>query len=476
MPAAEQPTQLTLDLGDRPRLTAGAGLPEMTGPERVRAELDVLGLDVSAHVVEFYAPLLRRARGHPQPRPARRPQPQRGVGGRGQGRHPDPAGALRAPGRLPHPRRLHRAVGLHLLRGRPGPLRRGGLPLLAAARARCRCAAPATAGSRSGPPAPGSSPPLWDAWQLGGLAGARAAIAAGEAEARARAEATEQAARERDARTGRRVLVHASGFKQSPYADIRPPGADPRSGRGAPGAVVPAGAGRRAALAQAVARQPRQLRTLGWVPTHRPAAAPHPRRRPAVSDERSRPRRAGAQPGLRTAAVQAALDTLAARPQRRPRAPAAGARPRGWHRRHRRAARGGRPRRHRRRPEPRRPRLAGAAGPPRPAPRRASTPCRATPTPSASSAPAASGPPTTWSACHGTLEVVDDPDAALANIAAVLAPGGTLSLVVAQRLPAAPGPRPGRAVRPRPGDPRAARRALGRRRPRTAAVRRARGA
>jgi S-adenosylmethionine-dependent methyltransferase len=38
---------------------------------------------------------------------------------------------------------------------------------------------------------------------------------------------------------------------------------------------------------------------------------------------------------------------------------------------------------------------------------------------------------------HGTLEVVDDPDAALANIAAVLAPGGTLSLVVAQRLPAA---------------------------------------
>ena len=38
---------------------------------------------------------------------------------------------------------------------------------------------------------------------------------------------------------------------------------------------------------------------------------------------------------------------------------------------------------------------------------------------------------------HGTLEVVDDPDVALAGIAAVLAPGGTLSLVVAQRLPAA---------------------------------------
>ena len=38
---------------------------------------------------------------------------------------------------------------------------------------------------------------------------------------------------------------------------------------------------------------------------------------------------------------------------------------------------------------------------------------------------------------HGTLEVVDDPDTALGNVAAVLAPGGTLSLVVAQRLPAA---------------------------------------
>ncbi len=38
---------------------------------------------------------------------------------------------------------------------------------------------------------------------------------------------------------------------------------------------------------------------------------------------------------------------------------------------------------------------------------------------------------------HGTLEVVEDPDAALAGIAEVLAVGGTLSLVVAQRLPAA---------------------------------------
>ena len=36
--------------------------------------------------------------------------------------------------------------------------------------------------------------------------------------------------------------------------------------------------------------------------------------------------------------------------------------------------------------------------------------------------------------CHGTLEVVDDPPATLAALAAVLAPGGHLSLVAAQRL------------------------------------------
>ncbi len=36
--------------------------------------------------------------------------------------------------------------------------------------------------------------------------------------------------------------------------------------------------------------------------------------------------------------------------------------------------------------------------------------------------------------CHGTLEVVDDPQATLTALASVLAPGGHLSLVAAQRL------------------------------------------
>src|SRR5690606_1773104 len=50
--------QLSFDLGDAPEATAPSGLPEMTGAERVRAELDVLGLDVSAHVMDAYAPFL----------------------------------------------------------------------------------------------------------------------------------------------------------------------------------------------------------------------------------------------------------------------------------------------------------------------------------------------------------------------------------------------------------------------------------
>jgi hypothetical protein len=50
--------QLAFDLGDQPGETEATGLPEMSVAERVRAELEILGLDVSRHVVDFYAPLL----------------------------------------------------------------------------------------------------------------------------------------------------------------------------------------------------------------------------------------------------------------------------------------------------------------------------------------------------------------------------------------------------------------------------------
>ena len=51
----------TLDLGDAPGEGPGelsSGLPEMTAEERMRAELEILGLDVSRHVVDSYARFL----------------------------------------------------------------------------------------------------------------------------------------------------------------------------------------------------------------------------------------------------------------------------------------------------------------------------------------------------------------------------------------------------------------------------------
>ncbi len=50
--------QLALPLGDDPSAVTASGLPEFTGAEQLRAELDVLGLDVTRHVVDFYEPFM----------------------------------------------------------------------------------------------------------------------------------------------------------------------------------------------------------------------------------------------------------------------------------------------------------------------------------------------------------------------------------------------------------------------------------
>ena len=62
-PATPRPVesvQLTLSLGDEPGATGeeATGLPEMTTDERMRAELEILGLDVTQHVVTPYAAFL----------------------------------------------------------------------------------------------------------------------------------------------------------------------------------------------------------------------------------------------------------------------------------------------------------------------------------------------------------------------------------------------------------------------------------
>jgi len=48
--------QLALDLGDAPNETTVSGLPELTVAEQTRAELEVLGLDASRHVLACYEP------------------------------------------------------------------------------------------------------------------------------------------------------------------------------------------------------------------------------------------------------------------------------------------------------------------------------------------------------------------------------------------------------------------------------------
>ena len=50
--------QLALDLGDGPREAEVSGLPEMSGAESMAAELEILGLDVSRHVIDAYARFL----------------------------------------------------------------------------------------------------------------------------------------------------------------------------------------------------------------------------------------------------------------------------------------------------------------------------------------------------------------------------------------------------------------------------------
>ena len=74
----------------------------------------------------------RRARRGPGRRAARLPQRGGGAGRRGQGGHPDPADPVGTPGGVRDPGRRQRLHRLDLLRGRPGSLRRDGVPLLAA--------------------------------------------------------------------------------------------------------------------------------------------------------------------------------------------------------------------------------------------------------------------------------------------------------------------------------------------------------
>jgi error-prone DNA polymerase len=257
VPAAEQPVQLALDLGDAPDTTRPTGLPEMTTTERVQAELEVLGLDASSHVLDTYAPMLRAlAVTRSQHLLQQRSQAELLVAG------------VKVATQTP-PIRSGRRVVFLTLDDATGPVDatffedvQGPYAAtvfhswLLLVRGVLRRTGPRGVSLRA--TGAWELAPLWEAWTLGGLAAVHAAL--DEADARAHAQAAvadyspqarqgaaasrstrpvmaPAALDEQDARAGgmgggqrhRRVLVHASGFKQSPYADVKPPGEDVKS-------------------------------------------------------------------------------------------------------------------------------------------------------------------------------------------------------------------------------------------------------
>ncbi|MBK8435571.1 MAG: DNA polymerase III subunit alpha [Austwickia sp.] len=274
-PADRRPTQLLLDLGDAPMLTAGAGLPEMTRVERVHAELDILGLDVTDHVLAPYAELLA-AMGTTRAADLRDRRSRSEV----------LVAGVKVATQTP-PIRSGRRVVFLTLDDSTGPVDatffedvQGPYAAtvfhswLLLVRGIVRRTGPRGVSLRA--TGAWELSRVWESWLAGGIDRVRAALAASESQAwegsqRSSAHrmahlhtqygvpamvgdgSSSASGHSQNDRSGgmggggyRRVLVHPSGFRQSPYADVRPAGSDTRDGRGLahlaePG--EPAGAG-----------------------------------------------------------------------------------------------------------------------------------------------------------------------------------------------------------------------------------------
>ena len=104
-------------------------------------------------------------------------QQVRAAGRRGQGRHPDPADPLRAPGHLPDPRRRHRPGRRDVLRGRPGSLRRHACSTPGCWWSAASCAGPATSGVSLRATGCWELPVLAALWQRAGIEAVREQMA-----------------------------------------------------------------------------------------------------------------------------------------------------------------------------------------------------------------------------------------------------------------------------------------------------------
>ncbi len=255
--AADRHTQLSLDLGDVPRLTRGSGLPELTGAERVRAELEVLGLDASAHVVGFYGPMLDAlgvVRAHDLLRVRSRSEVW--------------VAGVKVATQTPPVRSGRRVVFLTLDDG-TGPVdatffsdvqgpyavtvfhswmllvrgvirRTGRRGLSVRATGAWELSRLWETWAAAGGAGPDAKAALWRALADADRTAAdrAAASAAAFAEPYAGAPGDRPSADDRSRAGGmgggashRRVLVHPSGFRQSAYADVKPPGEDVRAAR-----------------------------------------------------------------------------------------------------------------------------------------------------------------------------------------------------------------------------------------------------
>jgi error-prone DNA polymerase len=215
------PGQLALGLFDVTAQAAAeaSGLPEMSTAERVTAELEVLGLDVSRHVVDFHRPMLADLAACGLPVVAARDLLAQ------RSRSEVLVAGVKVATQTPPVRSGRRVVFLTLddatgpadctfFEDVQGPY--AGTVFaswLLLVRGEVR---------RTGPR--GISLRATGAWDL---AAVRSAWLDGGAAAVAALLDSRAADAADDPPVRRRVLVHASGFRQSPYADVRPAGADP---------------------------------------------------------------------------------------------------------------------------------------------------------------------------------------------------------------------------------------------------------
>jgi error-prone DNA polymerase len=212
-PAPVDSVQLTLDLGDEPQEQV-SGLPEMNAEERMRAELEILGLDASRHVIDTYAEFLDDL-GAVRSKDLLTQRSRSGL----------LVAGVKVATQTPPVRSGRRVVFLTLDDG-TGPVdatffedAQGPYAAtvfdswLLVVRGELRRTGPRGVSLRATGAWP--LPDLHDRWQRDGIEAVRAHLAV---------------VPRYEEVTHHRVLTHSSGFQMSPYADVKPPGEAVSSG------------------------------------------------------------------------------------------------------------------------------------------------------------------------------------------------------------------------------------------------------